>query len=509
MTALDRPILLVTAMAYLAVVVVIGIWAARRTRTARDFFIAGQSVGLWITGLATMSAAFSGFVFIGGPGLTYRMGIASLFICIPVGFTAALLGWTVARQLRRMAEKHEIYTVPDAILHRYRSRVASGLAAVAVVIGTIGYLGAQLLALGVVVEEAFGTEQLLGVWSRPVTMAAGLVLILLYATVGGMLAGVYTDLLQGLLMVMAAAGVFFYALTSSGGPAAMARSIAEHDSFGPAFLDPLGTVPPLTALGFFFVFGIGVLGQPHMLHKFYMLDDPRKLKWIPALLGGTQAICVLLWLGIGLAVPALVAQGRIPPLTNPDDAAPVFLLHFTPQLLAGLVFAGILAAIMSTADSFVNVGAAAVVRDLPKALGRPLADELFWGRIAVVGLGVASAIFAGLYQDLVALVGTFAFGTFGAALAPALAVGLNWSRVTAGAASASIATGMGLNLFLEFLAKQTYFPSLPKPTFLAPGVLPAAVSLAASFVVLMVWSWIGGRDSAARPAETVQPPTPG
>ena len=317
MTALDRPIILVTAIAYLTVIVAIGVWATLRTRTAKDFFIAGQSVGLWVTGLATMSAAFSGFVFIGGPGLTYRMGIASLFICIPVGFTAAMLGWTVAVQLRQMAQEHEIYTVPDAILHRYQSRTASGLAAIAVVIGTVGYLGAQLLALGVLIEEIFGTDEFLGAWSQPVAMAAGLAVILVYAAAGGMLAGVYTDVVQGILMVVAAAGVFFYALASTGGPRAMARSIAENDAFGPAFLDPLGTVPPLTALGFFFVFGIGVLGQPHMLHKFYMLDDPKKLKWIPALLGGTQAVCVLLWLGIGLAVPALVAQGRIPPLDPP------------------------------------------------------------------------------------------------------------------------------------------------------------------------------------------------
>lgn len=487
MTALDRPLVLVAALAYLAIVLAIGVWAMRRTRSAKDFFIAGQSVGLWVTGLATMSAAFSGFVFVGGPGLTYRMGLASLLICVPVGFTASLLGWTVAKRLRLLAEVREVYTVPDAIFHRYGSRRASGLAAVAVVIGTVGYLGAQLLALGVVLESIFG-------WSEPAALLAGLAVVVAYATAGGMVAGVYTDLVQGALMVLTACGVFVYALRAAGGPRTMAESIAGSDAFGPAFLDPLGAVPTATALGFFFVFGLGVLGQPHMLHKFYMLDDPRKLKWIPAILGGSQAACVLLWLGVGMAVPALVAQGRLEPLANADDAAPTFLLHFTPELLAGLVFAAVLAAIMSTADSFVNVGSAALVRDLPRALGRPVADELRAGRLAVVMLGLAAAVFAWLYQDLVALVGTFAFGTFGAALAPAVAVGLNWRRVTAGAATASIATGMVLNLALEFLAKQTYFPTLPKPTFLAPGVLPTAVSLAASFSVLLLWSWIAGRE---------------
>ncbi len=97
---------------------------------------------------------------------------------------------------------------------------------------------------------------------------------------------------------------------------------------------------------------------------------------------------------------------------------------------------------------------------------------------------LAAAALALLYNDLIALLGTFSFGTFGAALAPALAVGLNWKRVTATAATASIATGAGLNLLLEFLARQTFFSSLPKPP-LPPGVLPTAVSLAASFAVLL------------------------
>ena len=116
-----------------------------------------------------------------------------------------------------------------------------------------------------------------------------------------------------------------------------------------------------------------------MLHKFFMLDDPRKLRWLPLALGGSQILCLLIWLGVGLAVPALVAQGKLAPLASPDDAAPRFLLAFTPEALAGLVFAGILAAIMSTADSFVNLGAAALIRDLPRALGRRVARRAALG----------------------------------------------------------------------------------------------------------------------------------
>ena len=488
---LAKPLIIATALIYLALVVAIGVWAARRTRNARDFFIAGQGVGLLVTALATMSAAFSGFLFIGGPGLTYRLGMAALFICFPVSFTAGLLCWTVAKRLRLLSEVREVFTVPDAILCRFRSRTASGLAAAAVVTGTVGYLGAQLLAMAVIIEAIFGTR-VFGEHSLVIAMAAGLVVVLFYSVAGGMVAGVYTDVFQGTLMVGAAVAVFYYALDSGGGLASIARQIAGSEAFGPEFLDPLGNIPVMTAIGFFFVFAIGSLGQPQMLHKFYMIDDPRKLKWLPLILGLSQTLVVLIWLGIGLAVPALVASGGLEPLVSSDQAAPTFLLAFAPEILAGIVFAGILAAIMSTADSLVNIASAALVRDLPKAFGRSVARELHWGRIAVVGVAVASAGFALLYGDLIALLGTFAFGTFAAALAPAMAVGLNWRRVTPPAAIASIATGMGLNLLLEFLAKQSTFPSLPKPAF-ATGVLPAAVALAASFTVLFAVTWLTGK----------------
>jgi len=503
MPILAKPAIIWTALIYLSLVVVIGIWAARRTRNARDFFIAGQGIGLLVTALATMSAAFSGFVFIGGPGLTYRIGLASLFICIPVSFTAGLLCWVVAKRLRLLAGVREIYTIPDVVYCRYRSRLASGLAAAAVIVGTVGYLGAQLKALGILIESIFGTREYLGQWSLALAMLAGLAIVVFYATAGGMVAGVYTDLFQGALMVGAAIAVFFYALRAGGGIEHMARTIIESDSFGPGHLDPLGAIPVFAAMGFFLVFAVGNLGQPHMLHKFFMLDDPRKLKWMPMIVGITQTLCVLIWLGIGLAVPSLVAAGSLAPLANPDEASPQFLLHFTPEILAGIVFAGILAAIMSTADSFVNIGSAALVRDLPRAVGRKVTDELFWGRVAVVGISVSAAVFAYFYGDLIALLGTFAFGTFGAALGPVLAIGLNWRRVTAAAASASIATGLAVNLALEFLAKQTFFEALPRPPFQA-GVLPTAVSLAASFTVLFAVTWVTSRHREPEIDEDVQ-----
>lgn len=487
------PWVLLPILGSLIVVFWIGLWSYRRTRTCRDFYIAGQGVGLMPTALATMAAAFSGFVFLGGPGLTYRMGVVSLAIVLPVGFTAGLLCWTVAKRLRLLAEVREVFTIPDAVACRFEDRRTTLLAILAVVVGVVGYLGAQLLALAILLETLLPWRSVLGVWSLPVAMVVGTGIVLFYSALGGMVAGVYTDVVQGVLMLIAAFLVFGRVLQVGQGARQLIASVADSREFS-GFFDPLAEGVGVTTLGFFLVFGIGVLGQPQMLHKFYMMKDPRQLRWVPMILGGSQALCLLIWIGLGLAVPALIAGGEMAPLESPDQAAPLFLMEFASPALAGLVVTAVVAAIMSTADSFLNIGAAALVRDLPRVLGRKVSNQLGHARWATVGIAMAAAGLALSYGDLVALLGTFAFGTLGAALAPALALGLNWKRVTAAAASAAIATGLVVSLALE-MARLVSPSGTLMELGLARGAVPAAIALMASLIVLLGVSWVTGADA--------------
>jgi Na+/pantothenate symporter len=215
--------------------------------------------------------------------------------------------------------------------------------------------------------------------------------VLAYSVAGGILAGVYTDVFQGSLMAVASVLVFVYTLKAGGGMGGISRTLMDAD---PDFMGPFGRMGPLAALSLFFVFGVGSMGQPHVVHKFYMLRDPRRLKWYPLLVTLALLVTMLLYFGVGVVTRALVAEGRMEPLTRPDDATPFFLLRFTPTLLAGLVFSGVAAAIMSTVNSFMNIGAAAVTHDLPVALGRRVENELRWGRIATVGISLAAMGFA-------------------------------------------------------------------------------------------------------------------
>jgi Na+/proline symporter len=177
---------------------------------------------------------------------------------------------------------------------------------------------------------------------------------------------------------------------------------------------------------------------------------------------------------------ALVLQGAQPELGVADQAAPQFLQNFAHPLLAGVVFAGLFAAIMSTADGFLNIGAAAIVHDIPKALtGRSLNRELFWARTMTLIIAIGAAFFV-LYArtlenlDLVALLGAFGWGTFAAALVPVVAIGFNWKRATPLAANVAIVSSLIINF-----APQIF--RIPIPYGINIGAISLLISLTLFF----------------------------
>ena len=389
-----------------------------------------------------------------------------MFIVLPASLTNTMGAWVLAKRMRLLAEARNAYTVPDAIGARYRSPTAQGLAAVAILIAIVGYMAANILALGLVIDAIFGIGLAPAIWiGTGVTLA--------YSAAGGILAGVYTDVFQGSLMAIASAFVFVFAIEAGGGMAAISTTLLAAD---PQFLAPWGKLTPIAALSFFFVFGVGALGQPHVVHKFYMLRDPRRLKYYPLLMTAAFITTLLLFFGVGVAVKTLVVSGELT-LARADDATPVFLLRFTPVVLAALVFSGVVAAIMSTVNSFMNVGAAAITHDLPVAFGRRVHNELLWGRVSTIVIAVAAALMAHtLSTQLVIFLGLFGWGLFSSTLVPALAIGLNWKGATKAGAIASIATGLIITVVFELLAfAQVYrFPT---------GVAVAGVSLVSSIIV--------------------------
>jgi Na+/proline symporter len=474
-----QPAVIAVGALYFAVVIAISVWAARKTRTAADFFVAGKGIGLVALTVASVSVSVSGFAFIGGPGLIYAVGLGAMFIVLPASVTNVMGAWVLAKRMRLLGEARGLMTIPDAIGARYRSPAAQGLAGIAMLFGIVGYMATNALAMGVVINSIFDVGLGWGIW-------IGMGITLAYSASGGILAGIYNDVFQGTLMAVASVLVFLFVLDFGGGLGEISRTILAAD---PTFLGPWGKMTPLAALSFFFVFSMGSLGQPQAVHKYYMLRDPLQLKWYPLLKTLGLVLVLLLYFGVGVGVKAFVEDGRMAPLTSPDQATPSLLLHVTPIVLAALVFSGVAAATMSAANSFINIGAAIVMHDLPVALGRRLKNELAWGRAVTVLIAVAAAITAQKSGAMVAFLGIFGWGLFASTLVPALAVGLNWQGATRAGAIASIATGLVVTLSLEIAAYNKAF------TFPA-GVTASAVALVLSFLIFFAVSWLTRRSAA-------------
>src|SRR5258705_12582219 len=200
-----QPVVIDVGLIYFAVIIGISVWAAQRPRTANDFFVAGKGIGLVALTVASVSVSVSGFAFIGGPGLIYAVGLGAMYIVLPAAVTNVMGAWVLAKRMRLLGEARNLITVPDAIGARYRSRGAQGLAAIAMLVGIVGYMATNALAMGVVINSIFGVGLGWGIW-------IGMGGTLAYSASGGIFAGIYKDGFQGRRGAVLSVLVFLFVL---------------------------------------------------------------------------------------------------------------------------------------------------------------------------------------------------------------------------------------------------------------------------------------------------------
>lgn len=477
MDAQRNTIILTCVGLYMLLCIAIGIWALRRTKSTQDFFMAGRDLGIMVTAFAVFSTTLSGFGFVGGPGLVYKMGMSSvwMFVCIIMGFNISF--YALGKRLRLLAELGNSVSLPDVVRLRYGTQSTPFLIAVAILFGVVGYLATQVLAMSVVLKDILAATEMLQHISLETCVIISCAILVFYSVTGGIVASVYTDLIQGGVMVIAAILIFFTVMyTYDGGFTGISETIQADD---PEAIGPWGTLGMVGCLSWFFVFGLGGSGQPHIITKMMMYKKPGDARRIlPVSIVG-YLFSALLWISIGLIMRALVLSGKHPELESADAAAAQFLQHYAHPVLAGIVFAGLFAAIMSTADAFLNIGTAAIMHDIPKTFGLKIKNELLIARITTVFLTICSAVFALYSGDLVAILGAFGWGTFAAAIVPVVTFGFNWKRATAIAANAAILSSLFVNLVVKL-------NGIKIPYNIDVGALSLTISLIVFFSVSLL-----------------------
>lgn len=466
-------VVLVIVLGYQAILLAIGWWARRRSADARGYFLAGQTLGPWRAGLSAASSSSSAWVLLGISGAAFAWGLSALWI-LPGAYGGFALNWLwVAPRLRRLTGRDDV-TLFDVLFGHGRDGASlrnRRIAAAIVVFCFLFYVAAQFQAAGTAFAGALGID-----WHLALAIGAGV--ILTYTLLGGFLAISYTDMLQGLLMLLAALLLPVAALIAAGGPGQVLAALERAGD--PTLLSFTGSHVGLAGLGFVFGtlgIGLGNPGQPHVLNRFMALRDPRELPRAQ-----TIAVTWGLCLYGGMLVLGLSARALFEPSVVADSEGVFFLVarDHLPTVLAALMTAATLSAILSTADSQLLVCASSISHDWPR---RPNPHRaVLRSRLIVLAISVAAiALTVLLPQSIFARV-LFAWNAIGAAFGPSVILLLLGRPVAPGWLTASMLTGAGATVIANWF--------LPAPGQWVERLVPFALALALAI--------LGSRRAAAQ-----------
>ena len=350
----------------------------------------------------------------------------------------------VAANWSLMAKRLRIYsallgdavTLPTYLQRRFTDKTPwlKSIASVSILLFFLFYVGSGLIAGGKLFNEVFGFDYHMAV-------IVSVVLILFYTLFGGFLAVSWTDVFQGLLMLLALACVPILVISQTGGVDQFTAQINQQNpQLLNLFTDAEGNVLSWMMIVSTMGWGLGYFGQPHILARFMAIRSASETGQA-ATIGVVWALsCYLLAILVGLSGIAYLPEVL-------PDSEKVFIaltsLIFHP-LIAGILLAAILAAIMSTVDSQLLVCSSSLAEDLyPLVTRKDVSAEkrLQIGRIAVVVLAMMATVLAMEPDNKVLDVVSYAWAGLGASLGPAILVSLYWRRMTARGALAGVLTG--------------------------------------------------------------------
>lgn len=426
-----------TFIAYLVLMLAIGVIAYQRTKNSSDYFLGGRSLGPWPAALSAGASDMSGWLLLGLPGYAYAAGIEAFWLAGGL-LVGTWLNWLInAKRLRTYSITTDALTLPEFLSRRFndKSKLIQVISAFFILLFFLFYTSSGLVAGGKLFETVFGLD-----YSTAVII--GTVCVVSYTLFGGFLAVSWTDLVQGLLMAAALMIVPITAL--EGGFGQLGNDLAAinpqlltlwNDSKG----EPLSAIAIISLVAW----GLGYFGQPHILARFKASRSNKDLT--------TARRIAVIWTALSMAGAILVGLVGLVYVTNSgvsiDDGEKIFMLLvnslFHP-VVAGILLAAILAAVMSTADSQLLVSSSALAEDFYKQVFKKDASSeeiVMVGRIAVVGISVVALVLAMTPDSSVLGLVSYAWAGFGAAFGPALILSLYWERMNRNGALAGIVVG--------------------------------------------------------------------
>lgn len=496
-------IVLCAFAAYMIIMIIIGVIYSKSTKNNEDYFLGGRNLGGWTAALSAQASDMSGWLLMGLPGSVYLAGTGEVWIAVGLLIGTILNWYIVSARLRKYTiVAGNSLTIPSFFQNRYRDTkgvikiVSAIIIAVFFTVYTASAFssGAKLFATLFSGEDNYNSVYIIG-------LCIAALVILVYTFMGGFKAVCTTDFIQGLLMLVAilAVPIIAYALLTYNDGFAnslTANGVTNPENYLNFLKNDDGTPVAAVSIISNLAWGLGYFGMPHILIRFMAVKSNSEIK-------KSRKIAIA-WVVISLAASCLIGLVARGYLTTQLDASTsetafirtiqqVFSGNGVLIFIGGIFLCGILAAIMSTADSQLLVTASAVSEDMYKGVIKKDASEknaLWVGKIAVIIVAVV-AFFIALdpNSSIMALVSD-AWAGFGSAFGPVVLLALFWKRSNLAGAVSGMAVGALTVIVWDYL------PIVNGSTiYSATGLYSLIVGFALGLIVNVVVSLITKKPS--------------
>lgn len=459
--------ILLAMIIYMTIIIVIGLVFSKRANTnSEEYFLGGRSLGPWITAMSAEASDMSGWLLMGLPGVAYWCGLAdATWTAIGLAIGTYINWLVVSKRLRRYSViAGNAITLPDFFSNRFREKkkIIMTISALFILIFFTVYAASCFVTCGKLFSTLFGLPYF-------AMMLLGAVFVLLYTILGGFLAESASDFMQGVVMIIALGIIVTVSTMHAGG----LQAVVENAKSIPGFFEFFGLASPMvdengvqilengvplfgeaSSYGFLKVvsmlaWGLGYFGMPQVLLRFMAIRKEEELKFSRRI--------AMVWVIISLAIAVFIGiVGRFlyPSVhltaTSAENIFITLSTSFLPPLFAGFVMAGILAATISSSDSYLLIAASACAKNLYQGIYKKDASDksvMKVTRITLLAIAVIAIVIALDEQSVIFKVVSFAWAGFGATFGPLMLFSLFWKRINHQGAVAGMISG-GVMVFV-------------------------------------------------------------
>ncbi len=452
---------LVAMLIYMLAVVAIGLaFAKRANKNAESYFLGGRSLGPWVAAFSAEASDMSGWLLMGLPGLAYWTGLADAGWTAIGLFVGTYFNWLiVSKRLRRYSVQVDAITIPGFFSKRFHEKKQFILiiASLFIIVFFTVYAGQCLASCGKLFVNLFGLE-----YHEMMIIAA--IFVLLYTFLGGFLAESASDFMQAVVMIVALVAILVLAVVNAGGWSAVIENAKNYDGFLSLFTKATPSTDEANVFGdgvgmsFLSIcsslaWGFGYFGMPQVLLRFMGIRSEGELT------RSRRVACIWLFIAMSAAVLIGIVGRSVPGLSylSNADAESIFIdtaTAFLPPILAGFACAGILAASISSSDSYLLISTSALAENIYHGVFKKNASDkhIMWvSRIAMTVITVIAMIIAWDSNSTIFGITSFAWAGFGATFGPLMLFSLFWKRTSYAGAIAGMLSGGIMVFFWELV----------------------------------------------------------